>query len=144
MTKNVLFLCTGNSARSVLAEALMNHLGAPDYKGFSAGSRPTGVINPFTLRCLERHGLPTEGYRSKSWDEFASASAPEINLVVTVCDNAAAETCPVWPGHPEQVHWEYPDPATVEGSDIEKDQAFEEVFAMIHGRIEAFLADSQV
>lgn len=140
MTKNVLFLCTGNSARSVMAEALLSHLGAPDFKGFSAGSHPTGVVNPLTLRTLERHGMSGDGYHSKSWDEFSSPNSPNMDLVVTVCDNAAAETCPVWPGHPSEQHWGYPDPAGLEGSKAEKEQEFERVFKLIRRRIEAFIA----
>ncbi len=141
MTKNVLFLCTGNSARSLFAEALLNQLGAPGYTAYSAGSQPTGVVNSFTLRTLERHGIAAEGYRSKSWDEFAEPAAPKMDLVVTVCDSAAAETCPVWPGHPSIDHWGYPDPAACEGTDADQDQEFERVFDLIRGRIEAFLVE---
>ena len=141
MTKNVLFLCTGNSARSVLAEALLNELGTPRFRAFSAGSKPTGEVNPHTLRTLQRHHLNIEGYRSKSWDEFAEIEAPSMDLIVTVCDDAAAETCPVWPGQPMQVHWGCPDPAQAEGTEDAKMQEFERVFGMIRERILTFLAE---
>lgn len=141
MTKNVLFLCTGNSARSVMAEALLNLLGAPLYKAYSAGSQPAGAVNPFTFRTLARHQMHADGYRSKSWDEFAEPGAPAIDLVVTVCDRAAAEICPVWPGRPTEVHWSTPDPAALEGTDADKDEEFERVFNLIRARVEAFVAE---
>jgi arsenate reductase len=128
---NVLVLCTGNSARSILAECLINHLGGGRWRAFSAGSRPTGKVNPLSLEILKEKGLPTAGLRSKSWDEFAALDAPRMDLVVTVCDNAAGETCPVWPGGPKKLHLGFPDPAAVEGSHEEKLEEFRKVYAMI-------------
>lgn len=145
---NILFLCTGNSARSIMAEAYMNHAGAPRWRAFSAGSTPTGKVNPFALETLRAHGIAVaeEEARSKSWDEFASAAAPLMDATVTVCDNAAGETCPVWPAKdgqsPQKLHWSFPDPAAVQGSDDDKRKAFEEVFADIRARIDDFLAQS--
>jgi len=125
---NVLFLCTHNSARSVLAEGMLDHLAAKlgrDVRAFSAGSAPSGRINPFALEALANAGIDTSGFRSKSWDEFAAAGAPEMRIVVTVCDSAAKETCPYWPGSPVKVHWGYPDPSNAPGGDEGKRTAFE-------------------
>ena len=135
-THNVLFLCTGNSARSVMAEAMLNHLGRGRFKAYSAGSFPTGRVNPFSLEILERAGFPAEGLRSKSWDEFASAGAPRLDFIFTVCDNAAGEACPVWPGKPVTAHWGVPDPAAVEGDDDAKRRAFRDAAATLRRRIE--------
>jgi len=137
---NVLFLCTGNSARSILAEGLLNFEGKGRFRAFSAGSFPKGTVNPFALRTLAQAGLPAEGYRSKSWDEFAGAGAPVMDFVFTVCDDAAGEVCPVWPGHPVTAHWGMPDPAAVEGSEAEKAQAFRETLRMLTNRIRVFTA----
>jgi protein-tyrosine-phosphatase len=138
--KSVLFLCTGNSARSILAEAYLNHAGRGRFRAYSAGSHPGGKVNPFALELLRERGLPTSGVRSKSWDEFAGAGAPRIDFIFTVCDSAAAETCPIWPGHPVTAHWGVPDPAAVEGSDDEKRRAFREAFTALSRRIDLFLA----
>lgn len=132
---NVLFLCTGNSARSILAEALLNRHGAGRFRAFSAGSFPTGRVNPFALALLKETGFPVEGLRSKSWDEFAHPGAPELDFIFTVCDNAAGEVCPVWPGHPITAHWGIPDPAAVEGSDADKRAAFMTAFLTLERRI---------
>jgi arsenate reductase len=132
---NVLVLCTGNSARSVLGEALINHLGAGRWRAFSAGSNPTGRVNPLSIEVLREKGLPAEGYRSKSWDEFALPDAPRMDLVITVCDNAAGEVCPVWPGHPAKVHLGFPDPAAAEGSHEERLAEFRKVYAMIEAKM---------
>jgi arsenate reductase len=137
---NVLFLCTGNTARSVLAEALLNHLGKGHFRAFSAGSQPRGVVNPFTIEELRQSGLPTDGLRSKSWDEFAVAGAPPMHFVFTVCDNAAKETCPVWPGQPMTAHWAVEDPAAVEGTSEEKRRAFRRAATALRRRIELFLS----
>ena len=139
-THNVLFLCTGNSARSIMAEVLMNHLGKGRFKAHSAGSHPNGKVNPFSIETLKSFGLPTEGLRSKSWDEFAAAGAPPIDFVITVCDNAAAEACPVWPGHPATAHWSIEDPAAVAGPDEDKRAAFRGAADDLRRRIEAFVA----
>jgi len=137
---NVLFLCTGNSARSILAEAILNRRGAPNFHGYSAGSHPTGRVNPNALEQLRIAGLPTEGWRSKSWDEFAAPGAPRMDFVFTVCDSAAAEICPVWPGQPVTAHWGVPDPATVVGGQEEIARAFRDAFVTLGRRIDLFLA----
>ncbi|WKZ88726.1 arsenate reductase ArsC (plasmid) [Ralstonia pickettii] len=137
---NVLFLCTGNSARSILAEGLLNHLGDGRFKAFSAGSHPTGQVNPFALRTLQQFGIPTDGFRSKSWNEFSQAGAPELDFVFTVCDKAAGEVCPVWPGQPMTAHWGVADPAAVEGSDEHKQHAVRETALVLKRRIELFLS----
>ncbi len=137
---NVLFICTGNSARSIMAEALLKHLGAPRFHAYSAGSMPTGQVNPLSLRTLEKLRLPTPGYRSKSWSEFASAEAPTMDFVFTVCDQAAGEICPVWPGQPISAHWGVPDPAAARGSEAEVEQAFLDVAITLKRRIELMLA----
>ena len=136
----VLILCTGNSARSILAEALLNHRGAGRIRAYSAGSHPTGRVNPFAVATLRRFGLPTEGLRSKSWDEFAGPAAPQLDFVFTVCDNAAGEVCPLWPGHPVTAHWGVPDPAAVQGTDEQKLQAFDDTFRILARRVERFVA----
>ena len=135
---NVLFLCTGNSARSILAEALLNHWGRGKFRAFSAGSFPTGRVNPFALDLLRRMGIDAADARSKSWDEFAALGAPPLHFVFTVCDNAAGEVCPVWPGQPMTAHWGVPDPAAVEGSDVDKAIAFRAAFNALEHRIKAF------
>jgi len=132
---NVLVLCTGNSARSVLGEALINHLGGGRWRAFSAGSNPTGKVNPLSLEVLAEKGLPAEGYRSKSWGEFALPDAPKMDLVITVCDNAAGEVCPIWPGHPSKVHMGFPDPAAAEGSHEERLAEFRKVYSMIEAKV---------
>jgi len=137
---NVLFLCTGNSARSVMAEAIMNFKGKPSFTGYSAGSHPTGTVRPEALRQLEMAHIPTIGLRSKAWDEFSGARAPKIDFVFTVCDNAAKEVCPIWPGQPLTAHWGVPDPAAVNGSSAEVQQAFRNVFFMLDRRIGLFLS----
>lgn len=137
-TYNVLFLCTGNSARSILAEAILDHEGGGRFRAFSAGSHPKGRVHPAALALLDELGLPIEGYRSKSWDEFAAEGAPPIDLVVTVCDNAAGEVCPIWPGKPVKAHWGVPDPAEVEGPD--QRQAFRDAYDALHERIGTLLA----
>lgn len=134
----VLFLCTGNSARSILAEATLNHLGHGRYRAFSAGSHPTGVVNPAAIALLRQLGIPTEALRSKSWDEFAAAGAPAIDIVITVCDSAASEVCPVWPGHPLSAHWGVPDPAHVAG-DAERATAFRAAQRVLAHRIDLLL-----
>ena len=136
---NVLFLCTGNSARSILAEALLDRWGQGKFRGYSADSHPTGKVNPLALAILERHDFSTEGLRSKAWDEFAVAGAPQMDFVFTVCDNAANEVCPVWPGQPMTAHWGVADPAAVEGSKMEKIQAFREALRVLEKRIQAFV-----
>lgn len=138
--KNVLFLCTGNSARSILAEAAINQIGAGRFRAYSAGSRPTGAPNPFALALLVRKDIDTGFARSKSWSEFEGPDAPKMDFVFTVCDSAAAEECPYWPGQPISAHWGLPDPAAVSGSDAEKAQAFAETWAALRRRIEVFAA----
>lgn len=137
---NVLFLCTGNSARSILAETILNHRGKGSFHAFSAGSHPTGRVNPYALKQLESAGLPREGLRSKSWDEFAQPGAPRMDFVFTVCDSAAAEVCPVWPGQPVTAHWGVPDPAAVRGSEEEITRAFRDAFVTLGRRIDLFLS----
>jgi len=137
---NVLFLCTGNSARSIMAEAILNHKGKPVFTAYSAGSHPSGTVHPEALKQLEIAGLSTAGLRSKSWDEFSRPGAPEMQFVFTVCDNAARETCPVWPGHPMTAHWGVPDPAAVHGDSVEIERAFRQAFFTLDWRISLFLA----
>lgn len=141
--KSILFLCTGNSARSVMAEAYMNHAGGGRWRAFSAGSKPTGRVNPFAIETLSAYGVDAGAPRSKSWDEFAGEDAPLMDFVVTVCDSAAGETCPLWPARdgapPKKLHWSFPDPAAATGSDDEKRDAFARVFADIRVSIDAFL-----
>jgi len=136
---SVLFLCTGNSARSILAEAYLNAAGAGRFRGYSAGSHPAGKVNPLALELLERKQMRTEGLRSKSWDEFAQPGAPALNFVFTVCDNAAGEACPLWPGQPVTAHWGVADPAAVVGSDEDRRRAFLNAFVALSGRIDLFL-----
>jgi arsenate reductase len=138
MTRNVLFLCTGNSARSILAEALLNYRGHGNYRAFSAGSQPKGQVHPLTLETLQRHHVPFEAVRSKSWNEFAAPDAPLMDFVFTVCDNAAGEVCPVWPGQPITAHWGIADPAAVEGTDDERRRAFAKAFRELDTRIQLF------
>ncbi len=137
---NVLFLCTGNSARSIMAEAIMNRKGAPHFTAYSAGSHPSGLVRPEAIRQLEKAGLSTAGLRSKSWDEFAAPGAPPLHFVFTVCDNAAQEVCPVWPGQPITAHWGVPDPAAAKGTPAEIDRAFHDAFSILDRRIGLFLA----
>jgi arsenate reductase len=132
---NVLFLCTGNSARSILAESLLNHWGHGTFRAFSAGSHPKGKVHPIALDLLRQMNLPVEKLRSKSWDEFAAPEAPQLDFIITVCDNAAGETCPVWPGRPMTAHWGVPDPAAVEGSETDKRLAFRQAFNALENRI---------
>ncbi len=136
---NVLFLCTHNSARSVIAECIMNRLGAGKFKAYSAGSRPSGKVHPFAIELLSRLGYDTSGLRSKSWEEFAQAGAPELDFVFTVCDDAANEVCPVWPGQPMSAHWGLPDPSRAEGNDAERRFAFADTHRMLHQRISIFV-----
>ena len=135
---NVLFLCTGNSARSILAEAIINHVGNGRFRGFSAGSFPKGAVHPIALQLLTHLNLPVAGLRSKSWDEFAAPDAPSLDFVFTVCDNAAGEVCPYWPGQPMTAHWGIPDPAAVEGTDAQKWLAFRQAYKAMENRIKAF------
>jgi len=139
-TYNVLVLCTGNSARSIMAEVMMNHIGKGRFVAHSAGSHPTGRVNPFAIETLKRMGLPVDGLRSKSWDEFAAPGAAAIDFVFTVCDNAAGEVCPIWPGHPLTAHWGVEDPAAVEGSDEARLAAFQQAARLLKRRIELFCA----
>ena len=135
----ILVLCTGNSARSILAEALLDQRGAGRFRAYSAGSHPTGRVNPFAIATLQRFGLPTEGLRSKSWNEFAGPGSPRLDFILTVCDNAAGEVCPLWPGQPVTAHWGVPDPAAVEGTDERKLQAFEDTFRILERRVNRFV-----
>ena len=135
---NVLFLCTGNTARSILAESFLRKEGKGRFHAFSAGSQPKGVVNPVALRVLQKLNYPSDGFRSKSWDEFAGGGAPHMDFVFTVCDNAAGEVCPIWPGQPMTAHWGVEDPAAVEGSDLEKEAAFSKVLLHLKRRIELF------
>jgi arsenate reductase (thioredoxin) len=137
---NVLFLCTGNSARSIIAEAILNKLGAGNFRAYSAGSQPKGQINPNTIQLLQSLGYETAGYRSKSWDEFAKAGEPKFDFVFTVCDNAAAEACPVWPGQPMTAHWGIPDPAEATGTPAEVALAFKDAYRLLNQRISIFTA----
>jgi len=136
---NVLFLCTGNSARSIIAEAILNHKGKPNFTAYSAGSQPTGRVRSEALKQLELVGLPTDGLRSKNWGDFAKPGAPQMNFVFTVCDNTAREACPVWPGQPMTAHWGVPDPAVIQGTPEEIEHAFREAFVMLDRRISLFL-----
>lgn len=137
---NVLFLCTGNSARSILAEALLNNAGKGSFRAYSAGSHPAGAVNPYAMGLLEKHNFPTEGLRSKPWDEFSRPGAPRFDFVITVCDKAAGEVCPVWPGQPMTAHWGIPDPAAVEGSDVDKRHAFHDAMNQLQRRISVFIS----
>jgi arsenate reductase len=137
---NVLFLCTGNSARSIMAEAILNHKGKPAFTAYSAGSHPSGTVRPEALRQLEGAHLPTTGLRSKSWDEFSHPDAPELNFVFTVCDNAAKEVCPIWPGQPITAHWGVSDPVAVQGTVEQVERAFREAFFTLDRRIALFLS----
>jgi arsenate reductase len=136
---NVLFLCTGNSARSIMAEAIMNHKGRPNFNAYSAGSHPSGKVRPEALRLLESAHLSTNGLRSKNWDEFAKPDAPKLDFVFTVCDNAAKEVCPLWPGQPMTAHWGVPDPAVVQGTSEEVEKAYRDAFFILDRRINLFL-----
>ncbi len=138
--RNVLFLCTGNSARSILAEAYLNSTGRGCFVAYSAGSHPAGKVNPFALELLRKHGLSTEGARSKNWDEFAAPQAARMDFIFTVCDNAAGEVCPIWPGQPTTAHWGVEDPAAVQGTDDEKRRAFVKAFSQLSTRINLFLS----
>jgi arsenate reductase (thioredoxin) len=137
---NVLFLCTGNSARSIMAEAIMNRKGRPTFNAYSAGSHPAGFVRPEALKQIELSGMSTEGARSKSWDEFAKPDAPRMDFVFTVCDNAASEVCPIWPGQPMTAHWGVPDPAAVKGSPDQIGRAFRDAFIILDRRITLFLS----
>jgi arsenate reductase (thioredoxin) len=137
---NVLFLCTGNSARSILSEVLLNERAQGQFHAFSAGSHPAGRVNPYALELLQKMGWSTDGLRSKSWDEFAAAGAPRLDFVFTVCDNAAGEVCPIWPGQPITAHWGIPDPAAVDGTHEHKLRAFEDAFRILDRRISLFLS----
>lgn len=137
---NVLFLCTGNSARSIMAESILRQSGAGRFRAYSAGSHPAGKVNPFAIELLQRNRMPTDGLRSKNWNEFAQPGAPQLDFVFTVCDNAAGEVCPVWPGQPMTAHWGIPDPAAVEGTDDEKRKAFSEACRTLLNRIRIFVS----
>lgn len=138
-TYNVLFLCAGNSARSIMAEAILNHKGKPTFTAYSAGSHPTGAVRPEAIRQIEAAHLPTRGLRSKDWSEFARAGAPHLHFVFTVCDNAAKEACPIWPGQPMTAHWGVPDPASVAGTAEQIERAFHDAFMILERRISLFL-----
>ena len=137
---HILFLCTGNSARSIMAEAILNHRGSPRFTAYSAGSHPSGAVRPEALRQIEMSGLPIADLRSKSWDEFALLGAPKMQFVFTVCDNAANEACPLWPGQPMTAHWGIPDPAAVKGTSEEIERAFRDAFSILDRRISLFLS----
>lgn len=137
---NVLFICTANSARSIMAEAILNQLGVGHYRAYSAGSQPAGQVNPYAIELLQRNRFRTDSLRSKNWEEFAQPDAPAMDFVLTVCDNAAGEVCPVWPGQPMSAHWGVPDPAAVQGTEEEKQRAFSEAFITLNRRITIFLA----
>jgi len=137
---NVLFLCTGNTARSILAEGILARDGHGKFRAYSAGSQPKGMVNPFAIKVLQSFGYSTEGLSAKSWDVFASSDAPKMDFVFTVCDNAAGETCPLWPGQPMTAHWGIADPASVEGTDLDKERAFIEAFRFMRNRIQAFIS----
>ena len=137
---NVLFLCTGNSARSIMAEGIMNFRGRPQFTAYSAGSHPNGTVRPEALKQLQVADIPTNGFRSKSWDEFSKPDAPKLDFVFTVCDNAAKEVCPVWPGHPITAHWGVPDPAAVAGTPEQIEKAFRDAFFLLDRRISLFLS----
>jgi len=137
---NVLFLCTGNTARSIMAEGILRKDGRGRFNAFSAGSQPKGVVNPYALKTLAAYGYPAEDFRSKGWDEYAAPGAPKMDFVFTICDNAAGEVCPIWPGQPMTAHWGIEDPAAVEGTDIDKQRAFNEAFRYLRNRITAFTA----
>lgn len=136
---NVLFLCTGNSARSIMAEVILNREGAGKFSGFSAGSHPKGKIDPYAIALIEKLNHPTNGLRSKDWDEFAKAESPQLHFVFTLCDDAANEVCPIWPGQPMTAHWGMPDPAAVEGTEAERRLAFADSYRMLRNRISAFV-----
>ena len=138
MTYNVLFLCTGNSARSIIAEAILNKVGAGRFKAYSAGSHPRGAVNPHALDVLTRLDYNIDEFRSKPWDEFAQPNSPPLDFVITVCDSAAGEVCPIWPGQPMTAHWGMPDPAATEGTEAEKRLAFADTYRMLYNRISAF------
>jgi arsenate reductase (thioredoxin) len=138
-TFNVLFLCTHNSARSIIAEAVVNHLGAGKFKGYSAGSMPSGQVHPYAIDLLNQLKYPTDGLRSKSWEEYSRPGAPVLDFVFTVCDNAAAEVCPVWPGQPVTAHWGLPDPSAVEGNEVARRMAFADTHRMLYQRIGIFV-----
>lgn len=138
--RNVLFLCTGNTARSIMAESILRKDGAGRFNAYSAGSQPKGVVNPFALRTLSAFGYPADNFSSKSWDTFAGLDAPRMDFIVTVCDNAAGETCPIWPGHPNTAHWGIEDPAAVEGEEHLKEAAFAAAFERLKKRMDLFLA----
>jgi protein-tyrosine-phosphatase len=140
MTYNVLFLCTGNSARSILAEAILNRICGDNFRAYSAGSDPKGQVNPYALALLERLGFPTADLRSKNWDEFAVPGAPKLDFIFTVCDNAAGEVCPIWPGQPMTAHWGIPDPPAAEGGPEKIEAAFKDAFVSLQRRIELFTA----
>ena len=140
MPFNVLFLCTGNSARSILAECILNRLGAGKFRAFSAGSQPTGKVNPLALSLLRKMNYDVTGLRSKSWEEFAAPGAPKLDFVFTVCDDAANEVCPIWPGQPMTAHWGLPDPAKAEGSEAERSLAFADTMRMLNQRIGIFVS----